>query len=159
MINTHYMYRPPLLDADRFAAFATDVAAILRHAPEFVAVRWEDGTGAPEVSADRIALNGDRSRGEDHEALVIEQTYTRRPPSRARDGVHFDFCKTHGKPYDIVVVAVMYAFIYRFPECRFTSDSTVEELRPGFELFVRACRPSAVLSDLLQRPLADRDLA
>src|SRR5205823_5924443 len=119
----------------------------LHAVPENVA-RGKDGTGEPEVTARLVAFNGDASQGLEHEPLIIEQTYTLRPPSRMRDGVFFDFCETNGKPYDILVAAALYALVHHFPTCRFASDSKEEELRPGFDLFGSVCKPSGDLGKL-----------
>ena len=156
MIDTHYMYRPPVLDADTFAVFIADCRKLLAALPVEVVLRSEQGVGKPTVSNRRIGFNGDRERGLEHEPLVIEQTYTRSPQDRMRNGVFFDFCKTNGKPYDIIVVAILYAFIHRLPTCKFVSDSKLAELKPGFDLFFNTCRPSGDLDALFNRPIVDR---
>jgi hypothetical protein len=74
---------------------------------------------------------------------VIERKFS----GRLRDGVGFAFVKTNGKPYDVVVVAVLYAMIDRFPEVKFRTDSKADELRAGFDLYVSACANEG--SDLL----------
>lgn len=152
MIDTHYMYRPAVLDPHHFADFALDVQRILDASPPEIAIRGEAGVDSPEISPTRIALNGDRSAGLEHEPLIIEQTYTRRPPNRMRGDRFFDFCKTNGKPYDRVVVAILYALAHRFPSCTIASDSSLEELKGGFDLFCRACMPSGDIQELFRRP-------
>jgi hypothetical protein len=156
MINTHYFVRPPILDPTAFAAFAADVRKVMDATPSGVVLCGRDAIGLPHVTSAVVAFNGDRTNGLDHEPFVVEQTYTLRPPSRMRDGVFFDFCKTHGKPYDLVVVACLYAFIRRFPNCKFTSDSNLEELKPGFDLFFNTCNPTGDLQRLYSRPVEDK---
>lgn len=157
MIDTHYLYRPPALDANTFRAFAADVDKLLRAAQADVFLAGEDGTGKPEVDDYRIAFNGDGSVGADHEPLIIEQTFTGR--RRPNEEECFSFVKTQGKPYDKVVVAVLYAFLYHFPSCKFVTDSKQDELKPGFDLFFRVCEPRGDLDRLFKRPVADRELA
>ena len=59
-------------------------------------VKGGDGTGRPEIGNDRIMFNGDASKGEDHETMVLE-----------RQGNGFQFCKTARKPYDRFVKALL----------------------------------------------------
>ena len=73
-----------------------------------------------------------------------------------RGDFFFDFCKTHGKPYDLIVVATLYCFLHHFPTCKFCSDSTLDELKPGFDFFFRVCEPSGDLDTLFERPIADK---
>jgi hypothetical protein len=66
-------------------------------------VKGGDGTGRPIIDNDSIMFNGDASKGEDHETMVLE-----------RQGGGFNFCKTARKSYDryvkaILVVANFYA--------------------------------------------------
>lgn len=157
MIDTHFFYRPPALDPFAFKAFIADVRRLIAAAPANIELRGREGFGKPEVSVHRVALNGDASCGAEHEPLILEQTYTLRPPSRMREGVFFDFCKTNGKSYDLVVVAVLYAFLYHFPSCKFVSDSSQDELKPGFDLFFAACNPHGEIKSLFHRPIKDRD--
>lgn len=155
MIDSHYMYRPPVLDAETFAAFVADAEKLLRDARAEVYLAGEDGTGKPELDDYRIAFNGDGSVGLDCEPLVIEQTFT----GRRRPGEQecFSFVKTNGKPYDVAVVAVLYNFIYHFPACKFLTDSEQAELKPGFDLFFRVCGPTGDLDRLFRQPHDDRD--
>jgi hypothetical protein len=146
------MFRPPELEKVRFAAFVSDVRLLLAAVPSSVKICGEKGAGAPEASEDRVAFNGEKSLALDHEPLVVERVYSRRPPSRMRGGEFFDFCKTAGKPYDLLVVAALYAFAYRFPSCRIASDSSLDELRAGFEFFCSVCKPEADLAELFSCP-------
>lgn len=157
MIDTHYFVRPPVLDPTAFVSFSAEVRRLIDAAEKTVAIRGAEGTGKPEANERRIALNGDASKGLEHEPLIIEQTYTIRPPSRLRDGVFNDFCKTNGKPYDTLVVAVLYAFIHRFPTVKFVSDSKLEELKPGFDLFFSTCELRGDMQKLFSRPVAEKE--
>lgn len=154
MIDTHYIYRPKILDSGEFRDFVSDVRAIVAQKPSTLRLCGMDGLSDPVITEGVVVLNGDRRRGLEHETLVIEQTATL---SRERDGVHFEFCKTNGKPYDVVVVAVLYAFLQHFPQCKFVSDSKIDELKPGFDLFFNACQPRAEVGRLYHRPVDERD--
>lgn len=158
MIDTRYMYRPPSLDAETFRRLVGDVQKLVHAAPDGVQIRGVDGFGVPTVMTKAIALNGDAAIGAHCEPLIIERDFTLKPPSRMKGSEFFDFCKTNGKPYDLLVVAVLYAFINRFPTCRFISDSTLAELKPGFDLFFEVCAPSADVQRLYERPVADRQV-
>ena len=67
-------------------------------------IKGGDGTGRPEIGNDRIVFNGDASKGEDHETMVLE-----------RQGGGFQFCKTARKPYDRFVKAVLIVANYYAP--------------------------------------------
>ena len=121
---THYFSRPPVLDPARFETFVMDVRRLLAALPSDITIMGCDGTGEPEINAAIIAFNGDAAQQLDHESFIMQQTYTLRPPSRMMGGMFHDFCKTAGKPYDLLVVAVLYAFVHRFPECEFATDAT-----------------------------------
>lgn len=54
-----------------------------------------DGTGEPEVTLERIALNGPEENDLGHESFVITKESA------------WDFCKTAYKPYDYVVREVL----------------------------------------------------
>lgn len=59
-------------------------------------IKSGNGTGRPFISNDEINFNGDASKGEDHENLVL-----------CKNGSGFQFCKTARKPYDRYVKAVL----------------------------------------------------
>ncbi len=63
MIDSHYIYRPPALDAETFAAFVGDAEKVLRDAQSEVYLAGENGTGKPELDNYRVAFNGDGSMG------------------------------------------------------------------------------------------------
>ena len=59
-------------------------------------IKGGDGTGRPVIDNDSIIFNGDASKGEDHETMVLD-----------RKGGGFQFCKTARKPYDRYVKAIL----------------------------------------------------
>lgn len=90
---THYWTVRRLIAPDTFDAIRRDImtAAILS------GVRLADGwgNGAPEWGSDRLAFNGRRDRGEDHEEFSMSYD-----PCT-------EFCKTERKPYDVMVTAAL----------------------------------------------------
>lgn len=64
---------------------------------EGIVVRGGMGTGAPEVKADGIWINGDLKTGQDYETFSLEPK------------VDQNFCKTEHRPYDAVVVSILAA--------------------------------------------------
>ena len=151
-MDTHYYYRPRSLEPVRFARFAADVRKLLDTLPPGLVIRGPEGSGPPEVSEIRIAFNGDRSTGSHHEALVIEQEFRPRHGRRTGEDLDFEYCKTSAKPYDLLVVAVLYAFAYHFPDARFESDRKGQALMPGYRLFTEVCRPDLANRDLSNAP-------
>jgi len=150
---THYFSRPPVLHRAKFSAFVVDVRNMMAALPPEIVIKGRDGFGEPEVDSGAVAFNGDAAQRTDHESLIIEQTYTLRPPSRMRDGAFHDFCKAAGKPYDVLVVATLYTLIHRFPQCSFTTDAGEDELRDGFDLFTRVVKTGDDADALFVRPL------
>lgn len=154
MKDTHYLYRGTSLDPVAFGWFVADVRRIVDAVSPKLVVCGPEGQGRPEMIAERVALNGSRDLGQDHEPLVIDRVYA----GHVRGGEGFTFCKTNGKPYDSVVVATLYAFVRRFPMARFTTDSTQDELREGFDLFRRALGSplDADMDRLFAHPIVNR---
>ena len=56
-----------------------------------------DGKGTPIIDMESVWLNGDASKDEEYETLLINRT------------TGWSFCKTARKPYDAVVVAILMA--------------------------------------------------
>jgi hypothetical protein len=55
------------------------------------------GEGEPTIDTEQIWLNGDGTKGLDHETYYL----------KSGDDSSFDFCKTAQKPYDLVVNALL----------------------------------------------------
>ena len=67
-----------------------------------IIIRGWDGKGEPEVTLDRVALNGNRETDLDHETFSID--------NGQGDGFYigdFRFCKTARKPYDYAVRKIL----------------------------------------------------
>lgn len=62
-----------------------------------IVIRGGLGEGDPIIDMNRIWLNGDGSRGLDHETYSLI----------SGEAPEFDFCKTAQKPYDLVVNALL----------------------------------------------------
>lgn len=93
---THYweIKEPPT--PEEWASLMAATRKILAAAKQAgIVVRGGMGTGAPEVKADGIWLNGDSKTGMDYETFNLEPV----------EGGNF--CKTNQKPYDAVVVSIL----------------------------------------------------
>jgi hypothetical protein len=62
--------------------------------------------GKPEITNERIALNG--VAGEGYESFVLTRKQRKKQEWETGPGV-FDFCKTNRSPYDSVVVSLLYS--------------------------------------------------
>ena len=97
-----------------------------------IAVCGPMGTGQPEFTDDRIALNGDESKTEDYETFALERAP--KPPEWAtpkdlKDGI-FAFCKTEYRPYDAVVVSILHVARTIAPDAiTVSSDGKAEAIR------------------------------
>ncbi len=122
---THYWQKPKELDSEIFKLFADDVRKIIRrvtdgewHGKKLV-IRNGDGKGEPKITNDIVLFNGDAETGSACERFCInrvdkdERSGTDKLNDR-KGGTYFRFCKTNLEPYDLVVVASLIAFKYRF---------------------------------------------
>lgn len=131
---THYWNIGRPLTNEEFDGLARDIKAIVEASD--VAIAGWDGTGEPEYGEDsgygpRIALNGARPNG--HESFVIVSARAMRNP---RTG--FDFCKTRGDYYDVVVTASLLALRDRVAGTRLSSDGGPADWLAGQALAERA---------------------
>lgn len=122
---SHYWYKPKELEADRFKLFADDVRKIICRVSEEgwngknIVIRGGNGEGKPEITDEIISFNGDTDNGLDSERFYIsriekdDRTKTDKFINGDKDG-YFKSCKTNLEPYDLVVVASLIAFKYRF---------------------------------------------
>jgi hypothetical protein len=100
------------------------------------------GTGEPEVTSTRIALNGDG------DALSGER-FVLGDGAVPADG----FVKTSILPYDDVVTAILVAACVRTGQAS-ESDGTFADWAPGIALYEQACGPvSAPALELLRQSL------
>lgn len=153
---THYWYRPPTLEAERFAAFARDVQALLDALPDHTGLLWPsanrtvvicggDGTGEPVITDARVILNGcdEFALDEAHEGFCVEREFD--PEGWTcwdEHGRAIEFCKTARKPYDLLVTAALIALKARFPEVEVRSDGDVQDWAAGRTLYERVIGPA-----------------
>lgn len=149
--------------ADAWRAVCCDAAAILAAAPATapehyygdhdavpLILRGPLGDGAPELTPELIAFNGDAATpiapGADTLARAARLGYDAATyPTVAADHESFyapraagaQFCKTARKPYDLVAVAVLVALADRLG-ARVGSDGDAGDLADGVALWRRA---------------------
>jgi len=114
---THYWKSVGLvIDEASFVDFINDVKQIS-------ATAQEAGIGIVEdYTPDEIIINGIAENG--HETFVFSRT-----PEP------FEFCKTNGKPYDMVVVAILIHAKKCFPSLKIKSDGNWADLEGGRLLY------------------------
>jgi len=115
---THYF--TPKINKEQFDKIAADVKVIEG------AVDLFDGRGESKgvvYEDDEIMFNGDASKGEDHETLVINTSG------------EWNFCKTARKPYDDAVVVTLLCLKFHSPESEVSSDGDSGDWVEGKELF------------------------
>lgn len=143
---THSLLRPMPLERERFARFSSDVRKLIDALPAEIRVRGMDDREKPTVTDEVIEFTGGC------EPFVVTRTLRPELGQRLRNDKLFSFTKTQRLPYDVLVVAASFAFIYHFPEAQFMSDGDRESLRPGFDLFVKTCNPDLAGRNLFQEP-------
>lgn len=149
---THSTFRPEQLDRQCFERFAADVRNIIEYAKTDaprVEVCGGDGTGRPTVTGEIVEFNGSDEHGEKCESYLVTRTPRPDLGQRVREGRIFSFCKTHGLPYDRVVVAANFSLAYHCAAVKFHSDGARADLKPGLDLFLKACEPDLRGRDLL----------
>lgn len=131
---THYFYRKPELDPEKYKKLVEDIKKII--AAGGVTIKNGMGEGEPVLTDEEVLFNGDADQGHDHETLALERFVSSRD---GRDGMAFEFCKTARKPYDKVVTASLIAAKFHFGEdIRLSSDGTTSEWADGKKLFEKA---------------------
>ncbi|MET4144223.1 hypothetical protein [Arthrobacter sp. UYCo732] len=129
---THYF---PGLTAS--AEVITDARKIIAASP--VTICGPDGQGLPIMNgAEGIRLNGFEAAGEAYETFHLAGTKAPLYPDM------WTFCKTEGKPYDVVVTAILIAAAVRTMESAdggLRSDGDWDNWAAGVELFEHAVRP------------------
>lgn len=167
MGHTHYFNLKKNIPARDWAEIRSACARILAAAAAAgVSICGPHGTGAPEITADLIAFNGDDSRKitEGRGEWAYETTeacdsfWLSRQRERDRDG-KLDgggFCKTNERPYDIACTATGCYLESCWPEYfTFSSDGRTEDWEAGLALARTAlpekgnqlCIPAQVVYD------------
>lgn len=91
---TRYWSRTDVPMGDNFIAEVNSI--LIDCAKKGIAIRNWDGKNRPEISKDRIVLNGNADYGLAHESFVIDNNES-----------DFKFCKTARKPYDYAVREIL----------------------------------------------------
>lgn len=112
---TRYWERTDVPIGNNFIAEVNSI--LIDCAKKGIAIRNWNGENRPEISKDRIALNGNENCGLDHESFVID------------DKKGFNFCKTARKPYDYAVreilkVAEKYCLVFNV-SCDYPSNEGI----------------------------------
>ncbi|MCL6528200.1 MAG: hypothetical protein K6T57_15180, partial [Thermaceae bacterium] len=88
---THYWRRPRQLKLETFRRFVHDVGVLLHHLPlrtngaggfysqRLLVVCGAWGNGAPTLSEQEVAFNGDAAEELDHETFAVERVYCPAP--------------------------------------------------------------------------------
>ena len=139
---THYFDVPPELPKEDFMQFAQDCVKIIKEADNAYTIEvWleKDIDLPPELTPDVVQFNGIGEEG--HETFYF--------PRQIEEC--FNFCKTAHKPYDVIVVACLYAAQRRFGHTiKLNSDGSRDDRVPGADLYNAATglRPKAWECDI-----------
>ena len=143
---TNYYYVPKVMEKEKFKTLAQE----LEFATSFIAGNHSSsndgekkdkfftlhnglGEGVPEFTEERICFNGDASKGLDHETFYIGRDNSE---ERDRDGgLHFEFCKTARKPYDLMVQISMLRLKHHFPESKISSDGEASDWKNARKVY------------------------
>jgi hypothetical protein len=158
---SHYVWRPPELDRERWDEWVGDVRQIVANLPERVPTTWYPldggqitvqaplivagplGEGRPELSDETVGFNGGgwaevRGRPVDlgGETFRLDRQFEPEawdePDER---GWYFESCKTRQQPYDLAVTASLVRLAHRFPEgVEIGSDGEPEDWQPALDL-------------------------
>jgi hypothetical protein len=135
---THYWYQRRDLTESEWTSVVYNVGQIMatakKHGVSLCNGLGEKGT-EPSFNVEEIMFNGDESKDEDHETMVINRKCPPKEPWQSRRG--FGFCKTARKPYDAVVVAVL-IFLDTFGAHEISSDGDEAEWSDGLSLAMEA---------------------
>lgn len=134
---THYFTQRRELTEEEWSQLCAVTRTII--AQSGVSIRNGWGEGEPEISPDRIALNGDEDKDEAYETFSLTRQIDKDNLSyyEGDGGGWFDFCKTQYRPYDVVVCAVLLAVTEIAPGAySVSSDGNMqgEDWQPAREL-------------------------
>lgn len=125
---THYWRQSRAFTDAEWAAITAETKRILEAAGKTIPLRGGMGTGKPAFDAESIAFNGAAPR-DDHETFLLEKA-PENPEWRKDEPDFFAFCKTARKPYDPVVVSVLWAVRNIAPDAiKVSSDGGDEAIR------------------------------
>jgi len=128
---THYMYRKPKLNKDKFLELSELISKMFQHVPD-ISVRSECDESTPPILSDElIRFNGVGNEGHETFFLArIDKDIAESSPKNPK--ISFFFCKTACKPYDIFVVASLILAKVIFEEdVEISSDGSLNEWEDG----------------------------
>jgi hypothetical protein len=165
---TLHWERPKIISKSAFKAFSDDVRKMIQNAPPHsesaggcfrdkpLIICGSDGAGEPEIGPEHVGFNGKAASeagmgrvltAEDmsHESFTISRVFTI-PQWRAGErGLHYEFCKTERKPYDLIVVAALCALKHRCPRVKLAFDGKdARDVEDGYAHFVRTVTPDSI---------------
>jgi hypothetical protein len=124
---THYYTPkvPKIFYDDKWNKFLDETKEIIKEGGKLgIVIRDGIGKGKPYITDTVVSINGDGSKGEDHETLYIEKNNT-----------NWAFCKTARKPYDTVVCAVLLSAKQNLG-FELSSDGNEDEWQSGVDLYL-----------------------
>ena len=159
---SHSWARLAEIPIPEFEAWVDDVKHIVASAGPVlglfggVRINGPAGFGRPTLGPSMVALNGSALFSRAHESFIVHrriQDY-RANATPGADNLFWDACKTAQKPYDVVVVAAILAFLERISGSRASSDGERDDWAGGAALFARALRrdPAAAVRRAFEQP-------
>lgn len=131
MSHKHSIFRPNILNVAAFEEFSQDAALLHKKLPGDIVIRGALGREDPEFSIQAVRFNGDRSSNSHFESFRILRFCDYGPPNSMRR----HHCITDGKPYDLLVCAVLLAFLHHFPHAKVRTTGKVASWLPAVELY------------------------
>lgn len=151
---------PVVMDKEKFTALAKELEFIIpfvqgtnssansgESEDKFFSLHNGLGEGEPVFTEEKICFNGDASKGLDHETFYIGRDNTKEYSGRGT--LHFEFCKTARKPYDLMAQISMLRLKHYFPECKISSDGDASHWKNARALYKKLFNSNA--------PRMDRD--
>ncbi len=128
------------MDAKKFKTLSEELETVTSFLPtvDGVTIVLCDGMGVgnPEFTEEFIRFNGNEKEGFDHETFSIDRET--RKKSREDNGLVFNFCKTVGKPYDLMCKISMLRLKHHFPECHISCDGGAEDWKQAKKIYKKA---------------------
>ncbi len=124
LLHVAYNENPPLNPFDQ-SLFPFPIPKKLAEGWDYT-IRGLEGTGAPTFTRKRVCFNGNQATDNHCESFLIycnDLSYRR-----------FFYCKTAGKPYDLLVTAALVRFEHYFPQLAIYCGGGVEGLDDAAQL-------------------------
>ena len=137
---THYLYRPLEIDNfDKIVQYVESCYQTVQRMEIDIVGESGDPNSKPEFSSERIWFNGSEEQTPDgdgaHEPLLIDRIFKLQEwKKQDESGNYFTFCKTAGKPYDVLVMASYLITKYYDPRCTVASDGEKDDWEIAIEI-------------------------